>query len=192
MDDKLNLEKGEKVDITKTNPGLTKINVGCGWDVNAAGGAAFDLDASILLLKEDKTLYEGTKGVIYFGNKKGYGVEHQGDNLTGAGEGDDETINVDLAAIPAEIAKVVVIVNIYQAESRHQHFGMVRNAFVRVYNPADQAVLAKYDLSEDYSGKTGMIMGQLYRHNGEWKFQAMGNGANGDINAICENVKTLL
>lgn len=192
MDDALNLEKGERVDITKGNPGLTKVHIGCGWDVNASGGADYDLDASAILLKEDKSLYEGIKGVIFFNHKEEFGVKHSGDNLTGAGDGDDETIVADLSAIPADVKRLVVIVNIYQAESRRQHFGQVRNAFVRVYDPATQGELAKFDLSEDYSGKTGMIMGQLYRHNAEWKFEAMGNGANGDINTIVAATQTLL
>jgi len=191
MDDPLNLEKGEKVNITKENPGLTQVAIGCGWDVKA-DGPAVDLDSTIILLKEDKSIYEGNKGIIYFGHLKEFGVTHQGDNLTGAGDGDDEVINVDLAAIPTGVHRIVVIVNIYQAASRNQHFGQVRNAFVRVFNPSNAAELAKFDLSEDYSGKTGMVMGQLYRHNGEWKFEAMGNGANGDINQIAEIIKTLL
>lgn len=191
MDNALNLEKGEKVDLTKTHPGLTQIVVGCGWDVNNSGGADFDLDTTIVLLKEDKSVFEGAKGVIYFNNKEGFGLKHNGDNLTGAGDGDDETINVNLAAIPAEVKRAVVIINIYQAESRRQHFGQVRNAFVRVYEPSGNE-LAKYDLSEDYSGKTGMIMGQIYRHNGEWKFEAMGNGANGSINDIVSQLSSLL
>lgn len=193
MNDALNLEKGEKVDLTKGNPGLSKITVGCGWDVNAAGGDNFDLDTTALLLKADKSLFEGNKGVIYFGNLVGHGLKHHGDNLTGAGDGDDECIDVDLAAVPADVHRIVIIVNIYQADSRKQHFGQVRNAFVRIFKTGEPAAnLAKFDLSEDYSGKTGMIMGQVYRHNGEWKFEAMGNGANGDINQIKDRIVTLL
>lgn len=191
MDNALNLEKGEKVDLTKGHPGLTKVTIGCGWDVNASGGADFDLDTTVVILKEDKSIFEGPKGVIYFNNKSGFGLKHNGDNLTGAGDGDDETVDVDLSAVPADVKRLVVLINIYQAENRKQHFGQVRNAFVRIYDPAG-VELAKYDLSEDYSGKTGMIMGQIYRHNGEWKFEAMGNGANGSINDIVSQLSSLL
>ena len=185
----LNLTKGEKVDLTKTHPGLALVHVGCGWDVAAAGNA-FDLDVSAVLLKGDKSVPD--KGVIFFNNKVGHGLEHMGDNLTGVGEGDDETIKVNLATVPADVENIAIIVNIYEARSRNQNFGQVKNAFVRVYDPISGGELAKYDLSEDYSAFTGMIMGRLYRHNGEWKFQAMGNGANGNINEICEAVKPLV
>ncbi len=192
MNDALNLEKGEKVDLTKGRANLVKLFIGTGWDVNAAGGSEFDLDSSVFLLKEDKSLFGGKSGVIFFGHLKDHGVTHQGDNLTGAGDGDDEIIELDLNAIPADVKRIVVVINIYKADERKQHFGMVRNAFTRVFVPESGEVLAKYDLSEDYSGKTGMIMGQVYRHNGEWKFEAMGNGANGDLNAILQSIGTLI
>lgn len=190
MDNSLNMEKGERVNITKDNPELTKVVVGCGWMPSAAVGEKFDLDASIILLQEDKNVYKGNDGIIFFNNKEGFGVKHSGDNLTGEGDGDDEQLTVDLAVIPAEVHRIVVIVNIFKAEERRQHFGRVREAYVRVFNPANDAELAKFDLSEDYSGKTGMIMGQLYRHNGEWKFEALGTGANGSIAQIVDIVKT--
>ena len=184
----LNLQKGERVDLTKTNPGLKEANVGLGWDTNAGSGAAFDLDAFALLLKDGK-LYHGTDAVIYFNHKEALGLQHMGDNLTGAGDGDDETIKVHLNQIPADVTEVLIGVNIYQAESRHQHFGMVNNAFIRVYNAEDAKEILKFDLSEDYSAFNGMIMGKIYRKDGEWKFQAIGEGRNGSIDEIARPYK---
>jgi tellurium resistance protein TerD len=181
----VSLEKGAKVDLTKTNPNLSKVNVGMGWDVNASGGQDYDLDAF--------GFYLGTTGkltkkehICFFGNKDVPGMKHGGDNLTGAGDGDDETIEINLSNIPTDVEQVILAVNIYKADERgHQKFGFVKNGFVRLYdaeNPTNQ--LAKYDLSEDYASNTGVIMGKLYRHDGQWKFQALGEGKNGDINTI--------
>lgn len=187
----LNLTKGEKVDLTKGRPTLKILNVGLGWDVNkGTGNGEFDLDASAILLDAAKKVV--TDGVIFFNHKVGHGLTHGGDNLTGAGDGDDETIAIELDKVPAEVEKIIIIVNIYEADDRKQHFGQVRNAFVRAYDASTNEELVKYDLSEDYSGKTGMIMAQIYRHNGEWKFEAMGNGANGDINQIVAAIQNLL
>jgi tellurium resistance protein TerD len=173
----VSLSKGGNVSLTKEAPGLTAVLVGLGWDARTTSGADFDLDASALML--------GTAGKIlsdahfvFFNNltSPDGSVEHTGDNLTGAGEGDDEVIKVNLAGVPAEVDRVVVTVSIYDAETRSQSFGQVRNAYIRVVNQADDAELTRYDLSEDASNETAMIFGELYRNAGEWKFRAVGQG----------------
>lgn len=182
----LNLTKGERVDLTKTNPQLKIAAIGLGWDVRSGAGADFDLDAFALGLT-GKKLVNAPGHICYFGNKSilDRSIEHSGDNLTGAGAGDDETIKVDFSKIPAGVDEIIVCVNIYQAESRgRQNFGQVQNAFIRVYDFETKAEILKYDLSEDYSAFNGMVMGKLYLNNGEWKFQAIGEGKNGDINVI--------
>lgn len=182
----LNLTKGERVDLTKTNPQLKVAAIGLGWDVRSGGGAEFDLDAFALGLT-GKKLVDAPGHICYFGNKKvmNGSIEHSGDNLTGAGAGDDETIKVDFSKLPAGVDEVVVCVNIFQALSRgNQNFGQVNNAFIRIYDWETKAEILKYDLSEDYSAFNGMVMGKLYLNNGEWKFQAVGEGKNGDINVI--------
>lgn len=183
MAEELNLVKGAKVELTKTNPGLTKITIGGGWDV----GDNFDLDLSAYLIGADGKL-GAMSNVVFFGAKKhaSGAVELDKDNLTGVGEGDDEKIFVDLAKIPADRNEVYFGINIYQAVERRQNFGMVKNAFIRAFNPLDNAVLAKYDLSEDYSTATGVLAAKIYRHNGEWKFQALGEKLNGTINDIAK------
>lgn len=180
----LNLEKGERVDLTKTNPGLKIAHVGLGWDVNeSSGGPAFDLDAFALVMNGGK-LVNGKSGIIFFNNKTGAGLEHMGDNLTGVGDGDDETIKVKLAEVPGD--EVLICVNIFQAAERKQNFGQVKNAFVRVYDGETNQEILKFDLSEDYSKFNGMVMGKLYKKDNEWKFQAVGEGKNGDITAIAQ------
>lgn len=182
----ISLQKGERVDLSKSNPSLANAGVGLGWDVNSAqGGEAFDLDASVLLLNASGKL-RSEKDIIYFRNLKGQGVEHSGDNLTGEGDGDDEVISVDLAALEPEVDSALFLVNIYQAKERKQNFGMVNNAFIRIFDKSDNRQIMKFDLSEDKSTSTGMIMGKLYRKDGEWKFQAIGEEANGDLNEICK------
>jgi tellurium resistance protein TerD len=176
----LKMEKGERVDITKENPSLKNLGVGLGWDVKASGGAA-DLDSFVLLLNNGK-LVGGTSGVVYFNNKTQTGVKHEGDNLTGAGDGDDETINIDLSQVTAD--EIMIGVNIYKASERNQKFGQVNNAFVRLYDKDTKKELAKFDLSEDKSTDTGMILGRLYKKDGEWKFQAVGEGKAGEIDAF--------
>lgn len=168
----VNLDKGQRVDLTKENPGLTKVTVGLGWDVGNSSNA-FDLDA-----------FAVPKGgsIVYFGALTGPGLKHHGDNLTGAGDGDDELIDVDLSAVQKD--EIFICVNIYKAGERHQNFGQVKNAFLRIFKTGTTEELLKYDLSEDYSGFTGIVMGKLYKKDGEWKFQAIGEGKNGDINAI--------
>ncbi|OAA20577.1 tellurium resistance protein TerD [Frankia sp. EI5c] len=173
----VSLSKGGNVSLTKEAPGLTNIVVGLGWDVRTTTGDDFDLDASAIACRADgKVVSDGH--FIFFNNLKSPegAIEHQGDNLTGEGEGDDEKINVDLAGLPAEIDKIVFPVSIYDAEKRSQSFGQVRNAFIRVVNAAGQSEIARYDLTEDASTETAMVFGEVYRHGAEWKFRAVGQG----------------
>lgn len=175
----VSLEKGAKVDLTKTNPGLKKLNLGLGWDVSQAG-KSFDLDAFALLLKGGK--FTNSKDLIFFGNLTGEGIKHAGDNLTGEGDGDDETVMLDLTKLTAE--EVIIGANIYQAQQKGQNFGQVKKAFIRAYDADTKQELARFDLSEDYSSNTGVALGRVYKHNGEWKFEAVGQGKNGDLNQI--------
>lgn len=180
----ISLQKGQKVSLSKDNAGLSKIIVGLGWDEakRARGGffslkpQAIDCDASAIMLQNGKFSHKGD--LIYFGNlrHKSRSVQHMGDNLTGEGEGDDEQIVIDLANVPAEYDRIVIVVNIYQAVSRKQHFGMIQNAFIRLVDARNNKEMCKYNLTEDYSGMTAMIFGEVYRHNGEWKFSAIGQG----------------
>lgn len=187
----INLQKGQKVDLTKGNPGLSRIMVGLGWDpvenrgggglfgslFGGGGGSNIDCDASVIMLSEGDRI-RSNADVIYFGNLKSSdgSVQHTGDNLTGHGDGDDEQINVDLSRIPSHIQKLVFVVNIYDCTKRRQHFGMIRNAFIRVVNPMNGQEMIHYNLTEDYSGKTSLIVGEIYRHGTEWKFGAVGTG----------------
>ncbi|MDR0271800.1 MAG: TerD family protein [Clostridiales bacterium] len=175
----VNLQKGQKVDLTKGNAGLNALIVGLGWDEVSGGGSAIDCDASAILLTEGK-LKGGKDDIVYFGNltHKSGGVMHQGDNLTGAGDGDDEQIKIMLDKVPASCDKIVMVVNIYQAVQRKQHFGMIQNAFIRIVNAQNNQELLKYNLSENYDGMTAMIFGEVYRHSGEWKFSAIGQATN--------------
>ncbi|MFJ1755933.1 TerD family protein [Kitasatospora sp. NPDC088134] len=171
------LAKGGNVSLTKEAPGLTNVIVGLGWDVRATTGADFDLDASALLCGDGGRVLSDQHFVFYNNLRSPEGsVEHSGDNLTGGGGGDDEQIKVDLTAVPPQVAKVVFPVSIYDAENRHQSFGQVRNAFIRVVNAADGTEVARYDLSEDASTETAMVFGELYRYGNEWKFRAIGQG----------------
>lgn len=182
----ISLQKGQKVSLTKENAGLSNILIGLGWDEakRARGGffapkpQSIDCDASALLLKGGK-LYDKSD-IIYFGNlqHKTGAVWHMGDNLTGAGDGDDEQIVVDLSRLPQEYDRIVLVVNIYQALQRKQHFGMIENAFIRLVDGKTNREMCKYNLTENYSGMTAMIFGEVYRHNGEWKFNAIGQGTN--------------
>ena len=172
----INLSKGQKVDLTKGNPGLKSIMVGLGWDVNA-----FDF----LLGADGKCPTD--KEFVFYGNLKhqSESVNHMGDNLTGAGEGDDEQIQVDLSKVPANIEKIAFTVTIYDAESRHQNFGQVSNAFIRLVDESTGQELIRYDLGEDFSIETAVVVGELYRHSGEWKFNAIGSGYQGGLAALC-------
>ncbi|MBO2446431.1 TerD family protein [Actinomadura barringtoniae] len=173
----VSLAKGGNVSLTKAAPNLTAVSVGLGWDVRATTGADFDLDASALLLNSGGKVMSD-QHFVFFNNLKSPdgSVEHTGDNLTGEGEGDDESINVDLTGVPAECERIVFPVSIYDADNRSQNFGQVRNAFIRIVDRSDNNELARFDLTEDASTETAMVFGELYRHGGEWKFRAVGQG----------------
>ncbi|MFE7581957.1 TerD family protein [Streptomyces gardneri] len=173
----VSLSKGGNVSLSKEAPGLTAVLVGLGWDVRTTTGNDYDLDASALLLNDTGKVASDRHFVFYNNLTSPDGsVEHTGDNLTGEGDGDDEAIKVNLAAVPADITKITFPVSIHDATNRGQSFGQVRNAFIRVVNQADGAELARYDLSEDAATETAMIFGELYRHGTEWKFRAVGQG----------------
>ena len=181
----ISLQKGQKVSLSKDNAGLSKVVIGLGWDEVKRKGGLFsrkpdpiDCDASALMLQNGRLVDK--MDIIYFGNLQHPTgtVQHMGDNLTGAGDGDDEQIVVDLARIPAQYDRIVLVVNIYQAVQRRQHFGLIENAFIRLVDARNNNEMCKYNLSEDYSGMTAMIFGEVYRHNGEWKFNAIGQGTN--------------
>ena len=183
------LQKGQKVSLTKGNPGLAKVVVGLGWDVNAFDtGGSFDLDAAAFMLT-DSGKVSCQNDFIYYGNltHPSGSVQHQGDNLTGAGDGDDEQIRIDLSKVPANITKIAFTVTIYDAEARHQNFGQVNNAFVRIYNEANGEELLRYDLGEDFSIETAAVFGELYKHGDEWKFNAIRSGYQGGLAALCNN-----
>ena len=174
----VSLKKGQKVSLTKGNPGLKNVVVGIGWDINAFDtGGDFDLDAAAFCLTDSGRVSD-SNDFVFYGNlvHPSGAVQHMGDNLTGAGEGDDEQIVIDLSRVPAEYDKIVIVVNIYQAVKRKQHFGMIQNAFIRLVDARNNKEMCKYNLTENYSGMTAMIFGEIYRYNGEWKFNAVGNG----------------
>lgn len=180
----VSLQKGQKVSLSKDNAGLSKVIIGLGWDeVPQPRGGFFapkpqsvDCDASAIMLQNGKLVDKDD--IIYFGNLRHRSgtVQHMGDNLTGAGAGDDEQIIVDLANIPAQYDRVIIVVNIYQAVQRKQHFGMIQNAFCRLVDARNNNEMCRYNLTDNYSGMTALIFGEVYRHNGEWKFNAMGQG----------------
>ena len=183
----INLTKGQKVDLTKGNPGLKSIMVGLGWDVNAYdSGADFDLDAAAFMLGSNGKC-PTDKEFVFYGNLEHVSgaVKHMGDNLTGEGEGDDEQIHVELSKIPANVEKVAFTVTIYDAEVRRQNFGQVSNAFIRIVDESNGSELIRYDLGEDFSIETAVVVGELYRNNGEWKFNAIGSGFQGGLAALC-------
>ena len=202
----VNLQKGQKVSLSKGNPGLSRIVVGLGWDEakSASTGGFFgglfsappqtiDCDAFAILLRNGRLV--SRQDVVYFNNLTHFtgAVKHMGDNLTGAGEGDDEQIVIDLQRVPMEYDRIVIAVNIYQAHQKNQHFGMIRNAFIRIVNAASNQEMLRYDLTENYGGMTAMVFGEVYRYNGEWKFNAIGNGTRdgsvGDLAERYENPK---
>ncbi len=183
----INLSKGQKVDLTKGNPGLKNIMAGLGWDVNAFdSGGDFDLDAAAFMLGADGKC-PTDKEFIFYGNliHGSEAVKHLGDNLTGEGEGDDEQVMIDLSKVPANIEKIAFTVTIYEAEARRQNFGQVSNAFIRIVDASTQEELIRYDLGEDFSIETAIVVGELYRNNGEWKFNAIGSGFQGGLAALC-------
>ncbi|KUP05318.1 chemical-damaging agent resistance protein C [Bacillus coahuilensis m2-6] len=182
----ISLAKGQKVDLTKTNPGLTKVLVGLGWDTNKYdGGNDFDLDASVFLLDASGKCASDKDFIFYNQREGGNGsVVHTGDNLTGAGDGDDEQVIVDLSNVPSTIQKIAFVITIHDGENRNQNFGQVSNAFVRVVNEQSNEELIRYDLGEDFSIETAIVVGELYRHGGEWKFSAIGSGYQGGLAKI--------
>lgn len=185
----VNLRKGQKVDLTKGNAGLNRITVGLGWDVNRYdSGYDFDLDASAFLLGANGKVMQDADFVFYGNAADPSGaVQYGGDNRTGEGEGDDEQIMITLQSIPARIEKIDFTVTIYDGLERRQNFGQVNNAYVRIVDDATGTELIRYDLEEDFSIETAVVVGQLYRHNGEWKFNAIGSGFQGGLEALCVN-----
>ncbi len=183
----VSLQKGGNVSLDKAAPGMTKIIVGLGWDERATDGADFDLDASAFMLTESGKVRNDSDFIYYNNLKSSCGsVEHTGDNRSGAGDGDDEALNIDLSAVPADVQKVVFAVTIHDAESRNQNFGQVSNAFIRIVNQDNNEEVARYDLSEDASVETAMMFGELYRNSGEWKFRALGQGYEGGLGPLCQ------
>ena len=183
------LSKGQKISLTKDNPGLKNIMVGLGWDINRYDtGGDFDLDASAFLLGSNGRC-PTEKEFIFYGNLEhsSGSVKHMGDNLTGEGEGDDEEIQVDLSMIPNNIERVAFTVTIYDADKRRQNFGQVSNAYIRIVDMATGMELIRYDLAEDFSIETAVVVGEIYRNNGEWKFNAIGSGFSGGLAALCAN-----
>ena len=185
----VSLQKGQKVDLTKGNPNIKKVMVGLGWDTNKYdGGKDFDLDAAVFLLGENSKVSNDMDFIFYNNLKGGQGsVTHMGDNLTGEGEGDDEQVKVELDKVPASIHKIAFTVTIHDAEQRVQNFGQVSNAFIRIVNEETGQELLRYDLGEDFSVETAVVVGELYRHSGEWKFNAVGSGFKGGLAALCRD-----
>ena len=185
----ISLKKGQKVSLTKGNPGLKNVVVGLGWDTNAYDtGSDFDLDAAAFCLT-DSGKVSSQNDFVFFGNlnHQSGAVSHLGDNLTGAGDGDDEQIKIDLSKIPAEITKIAFTVTIYEAEARRQNFGQVSNAYVRIFDESNGVELLRYDLGEDFSIETAAVFGELYKNGAEWKFNAIGSGYQGGLAALCNN-----
>ena len=181
------LEKGQKVEITK-GTGVKRINVGLGWDTNDPSGNPFDLDAMAFLLNKDGKCQSPDDFIFFHHLKHPSGsVVHSGDNLTGAGEGDDEVITLELDKVPATVEKVVFVICIYKASERKQNFGMVKNAFARVVNADGNSEMMKYDLTEDYSTMTSVVVGEIYRKDGEWKFNAIGEGRKAEIGEMARS-----
>ncbi len=181
----VSLSKGGNVSLSKEAPGLTAVIVGLGWDARVTDGTDFDLDASVFVTGEgDKVRSDAD--FIFYNNKTGAdgSIEHLGDNRTGAGDGDDEQVKIDLSKVPADVKKLVFAVTIHDAEARKQNFGQVGNAFMRVVNQNGEAEIARYDLSEDYSTETALVFGELYRNGDDWKFKAVGAGFAGGLNAL--------
>ncbi|MBD8491926.1 TerD family protein [Pseudomonas syringae] len=184
----LTLQKGGNLSLSKTDPSLTNVLIGLGWDPRSTDGQEFDLDASAFLLSASGKVRSDADFIFYNQLKSADGsVEHTGDNRTGAGDGDDEVIKVDLSRVPADVEKVVFVVTIHEADARRQSFGQVGNAFIRVVNEKTGAEVVRYDLAEDASTETAMMFAELYRNNGEWKFRAVGQGYAGGLAAVANS-----
>ncbi len=184
----VSLSKGGNVSLSKTTPELKKILIGLGWEARSTDGEDFDLDASAFILNANGKV-RSDDDFIFYNNlvSKCKSIEHMGDNRTGAGDGDDEAIIVDLNKVPKDIERFAIVVTIHDAESRKQNFGQVDDAFMRIVNVDNDVELARFDLTEDYSTETAMIFGEVYRHNDEWKFKAVGQGFSGGLEAMCKN-----
>jgi tellurium resistance protein TerD len=185
----ISLAKGQRIDLTKTNPGLTRVIIGLGWDTNRySGGSDFDLDATAFLTDQQNTCPSDHDFIFYNNLKDPSGsVEHTGDNRTGMGDGDDEQIRIDFSKVPSSIHKIAIAVTIHDASLRNQNFGQVSNAFVRVVNEDTNEEILRYDLGEDFSIETAVVICELYRHGSDWKFNAIGSGFSGGLVALCQN-----
>ncbi len=185
----ISLSKGQKIDLSKASPGLTKTIVGLGWDTNKySGGHDFDLDASAFLVGENGKVQNDLDFIFYNNLQGGNGsIVHTGDNRTGEGEGDDEQIKINFANVPNHIHKIAITVTIHDALQRRQNFGQVSNAFIRVVNEENNQEVLRYDLAEDFSVETAIVVCEIYRHNGEWRFSAVGSGFEGGLGALCKN-----
>ncbi|MGL5334637.1 MAG: TerD family protein [Enterovibrio sp.] len=182
----VSLSKGSNVSLSKTDPTMTKVIVGLGWDARSTDGQDFDLDASAFLLGANGKV-RTPEDFVFYNNLRAAGgaIEHTGDNRTGDGDGDDESLKVNLATLPADVAKIVFVVTIHDAIARSQNFGQVSGAFIRLVNEDSGKEVARFDLSEDASTETAMLFAELYRHNGEWKFKAVGQGYKSGLSSIC-------
>ncbi|WBS03938.1 TerD family protein [Pseudoduganella sp. SL102] len=181
----ISLQKGGNVNLSKEAPGLSQLTIGLGWDVRTTDGAAFDIDSSAFILKADGKVRSDSDFIFYNNLKSTDGaVQHSGDNRTGEGSGDDETVQVDLSKVPADVDKIAVCVTIHDADTRRQNFGQVQKAFVRCVNTANNQEVARYDLSEDSSTETAMVFGELYRSGSDWKFRAVGQGFAGGLASL--------
>lgn len=180
----VSLQKGGNINLNKSAPGVTQLVIGLGWDVRATDGKPFDLDSTAFLLKNGKV--RSDQDFIFYRNLKSPcgSVTHNGDNLTGSGAGDDETITFDLLRVPADVDRIAICVTIHEGDINGQNFGQVGNAYIRCVNPVDGVEIARYDLSEDSSTETAMVFGELYLHNGEWKFRAVGQGFAAGLKAL--------
>lgn len=182
----ITLQKGGNLSLSKTDPGLNKIVIGLGWDARSTDGAEFDLDASAFLVNSTGKVRSEADFIFYNQQRTQDGsVEHTGDNRTGEGDGDDESIKVNLSLIAADVERVVITVTIHEADVRKQNFGQVSNAFIRIVNEESNVEVVRFDLAEDASTEAAMIFGELYRHGAEWKFRAVGQGFNGGLKAMC-------
>lgn len=185
----ITLKKGEKINLTKGNPGLKNIKLGLGWDINNFdNGYDYDLDVSIFMVGQSGKV-ERDEDFIFYNNLKHISgaVEHLGDNRTGEGDGDDEEILVDLKLMPNHIQKIAIAVTIYEAKERRQNFGQVSNSYIRVINSENEEEILRYDLGEEFSIETAIVSCELYKYNGEWKFSAVGSGFEGGLEALCKN-----
>jgi tellurium resistance protein TerD len=184
----ISLQKGGNVNLSKEAPGLAKMTIGLGWDTRATDGAGFDLDGAVFLLNTTGKVRSDADFIFYNNLKSSDGsIVHSGDNLTGAGEGDDETVTIDLGKVPADIDKIVVGVTIHEADTRRQNFGMVSKAFIRCVNAEGGAEIARYDLSEDSSTEAAMVFGEVYRNGADWKFRAIGQGFQGGLGPLAKS-----